>query len=325
MYCVVESASVLRLIFAAIGAFFVSWASCAFFIKRFNRWTRSAVREYVTELHKAKDQTPTMGGVPMIFAAILALLFLMPFKGPQTLLVMGALVFFGLIGGWDDWKKITCKKGISDRSKFIAQIVAAATSVALWFWMVQPATTLWLPGNWHIELGAGLFFLWAVWVILCTDNAVNFTDGLDGLAGSLLLINFVTFAVIALFLGQNELAEISVICASVLGGFLWFNLYPATVFMGDVGALGFGAALALVALMLHRELLIPLTGGLFVLEGVSVVVQKMGYRLRKIRVFKMAPIHHHFELSGMSETKITARFVLTTLILCLLALYLFLK
>lgn len=319
MFLLCESASVFHLIFVAICSFAFSLISCAFFIKIFKRWTRSAVREYVTELHKAKDQTPTMGGVPMIFAAIIVTAFLLPFAHAPIWIVIGALLLFGVIGGWDDWKKITCKKGIPDRTKFLAQIAASAFIVALWMWFLQPTTILWFPGNLTMQIGPTLFFGWAIWIILCTDNAVNFTDGLDGLAGSILLINFATYAVIAFFLGQFDLASLCVVLAAVLGGFLWYNVYPATIFMGDVGALSFGAVLALVALMLQREWLIPLTGGIFVLEGVSVVVQKIGYRFWKTRIFKMAPLHHHFELSGVPETKITARLVIVTVILCLCA------
>ncbi len=309
-----------RLGITALLSFFCSALLCGLFIRWFKQFTSSPIREFVTELHKTKDRTPTMGGLPMIIAALITATITLPLTMPTVWIPLLALSLFGLLGFWDDWAKITRHKGISDGTKFSAQILLAGGIVLLWYFFVHPSTDLIIPlaMGWAIPLG--LFFLgWAVWVILCTDNAVNFTDGLDGLAGTLLILNFTIFGLLACFLHEPQIAVVATLLAGVLAGFLWFNAYPAQLFMGDIGSLGFGAALAVIALMLKLECLIPITGGIFVLEGVSVVIQKWSFKLWRKRVFKMAPIHHHFELKGVPETKITARFIMVTTLLCICA------
>ncbi|HBL98548.1 TPA: phospho-N-acetylmuramoyl-pentapeptide-transferase [Candidatus Dependentiae bacterium] len=310
----------IRLGITGLLAFSSSALFCSIFIRSFKRLTSAPVREFVTELHKAKDKTPSMGGIPMILAALVTALITLPVSRPTIWIPLLTLVLFGLIGFWDDWAKITRGKGISDGAKFSAQIIASLTIVGLWYILCSPSTNLIIPLGTGWSFSIGLFFIaWAVWVILCTDNAVNFTDGLDGLAGTILVLNFVTFGALASFLHEPHSALSAVLMAGVLGGFLWFNAHPAKLFMGDVGSLGFGATLAIIALMLKLECLIPLTGAIFVLEGISVVIQKWGFKFWKKRIFKMAPLHHHFELSGVHETTITARFVIVTVLLCITA------
>lgn len=245
------------------------------------------------------------------------------------------LLLFAIIGFWDDVQKIIAKKGILERYKFSAQIMAAAIVVGLWYWIVQPATTITMPFFKNISIDAGLFFIpWCMFVIIAMSNAVNLTDGLDGLVSGPLITNFATFTIIAYLAGHFGLAnylhipfagtaEIAVIGASLIGaliGFLWYNTYPAQMFMGDIGALSLGAGLGFMALMCKQELLLPISGILFLVETVSVIIQVFWVKLFKKRLFKMAPIHHHFELLGWPEPKISVRFGILTAVFCLLAL-----
>lgn len=226
---------------------------------------------------------------------------------------------------WDDWSKIRRNKGIYAVKKFSLQLITSfiAISAALWFGVID--TTIVFPFFKWLMPDIGLFFiLWAIFVIVGTSNGVNLTDGLDGLAIGSLLPNFVMFSLIAYLAGHATFAsylqipfagsaEIAVISANLVGaslGFLWYNTYPAQIFMGDVGSLALGACLGLIALMAKQELLLPITGGLFVVETVTVVIQVLSYRLRGKRVFKMAPIHHHFELLGWQESRLPLALVL---------------
>lgn len=306
-----------------------------FFIRTSQTHFRALAREETPDTHRLKDNTPTMGGVfiiAVITATVLLWANLADFR-VWTMLV--TLWGFGLVGAWDDWAKITQNKGISEGRKFIAQSAVSALLVFFWGFFVGPSTELVIPIFKSLTFDLGLFFyLWAVWVILCTVNAVNFTDGLDGLATIALIFNFFTFGIIAYLVGHvffalylyvpfAGTAELAVVAAALIGallGFLWYNSYPAQMFMGDVGSLALGGAFAMMALMSKQECLIPIAGGLFVVEGISVVVQMASFRFFKRRFFKMAPLHHHFEMLGWPETKITIRFAIVTLLLCLLAL-----
>ena len=314
------------LLVAAPAASFILFVLFAPFFIRFSKkhWAPQA-REDTPATHRAKDYTPTMGGVLMMGTTMLVLLFL----GVATVALFSLmLIMFGFcaIGAWDDWNKIQYKKGISEWRKFIGQVIVASIGIKLWWYFANPSTMLYFPifTGLSFNLGPILFIFWCVWVIACTVNAVNFTDGLDGLATLTLLPNFVLFGLIALWLGQTDVALVAFTVIGSLLGFLWFNCYPAQIFMGDAGSLALGATLASIALMTKYELLIPLAGGMFVLEGVSVAVQKLYFKATRKRIFKMAPFHHHLELSGWPETKITMRFFIVTLFLCVLALGIFL-
>jgi phospho-N-acetylmuramoyl-pentapeptide-transferase len=247
---------------------------------------------------------------------------------------LACLFSFGLIGLWDDVNKIRNQKGISAFLKFGLQIGAALIITLMWLIFTCAPTTITLPFFKNIQPDLGFLFIpWATLVIVGCSNAVNLTDGLDGLAIGSLMPNFVTFALIAYLAGHYQFSEylhipfagtseIAVIGAILIGaslGFLWYNAYPAQIFMGDVGSLALGAGLALMALMAKQELLLLISGGLFVGEAISVIAQVVSYQLRGKRILKMAPIHHHFELLGWQESKITVRFSIITLVLCLLA------
>ena len=254
---------------------------------------------------------------------------------PQVWIFLFCILGFGALGFWDDWNKIRKNRGISSGIKFKLQvlvaflvIIALKIGTNLSSELVFPFFKLCTP-----DIG-WLFIPWAIFVLVGCSNAVNLTDGLDGLAIGSLLPNFATFSLICYLAGHYGIAhylhipfagtaEISIIGAILIGsslGFLWYNTYPAQIFMGDVGSLALGAGLALMAIMAKQELLLPIAGGLFVLETVSVVLQVLSVRFRGKRIFKMAPIHHHFELLGWPESKITARFGIISLVLCLLTL-----
>ncbi|NBX77785.1 phospho-N-acetylmuramoyl-pentapeptide-transferase [bacterium] len=254
---------------------------------------------------------------------------------PDVWLFLLALGLFGGIGLLDDVYKIRFKRGISARLKFRLQLLASILVTIAWLGAKRVDCMICLPfiKSWLIPVG--LFIVpWAMFVLIGTSNAVNLTDGLDGLAIGSLIINFSVFSVISYLAGHAEFshylhipfadsAEVVVVGAALIGaslGFLWFNAHPAQIFMGDVGSLSLGGALALMALISRQELLLGISGGLFVLETVSVILQYISVKYFKKRIFKMAPIHHHFELLGWPESQITMRFTIISMVLGLLAL-----
>ncbi len=292
-------------------------------------------RPFTPEAHQKKSNIPLMGGVLVIMVVVTTVLLWGNLTKGDVWLMLLSLLLFGGIGFWDDWKKIFYKKGFDAWQKFGLQLVAALCVVGAWQFFSHPNTMVWLPffKNIHPNLG-WMFFIWAAFILIGTSNAVNLTDGLDGLATSSLIANFLTFSLICYVAGHVKLAhylvipfagsaELAVVGGAVVGalfGFLWFNTYPAQIFLGDVGSLALGAALALMALISKQELLLSISGGLFVVEALSVIIQVLSYKLRGKRVFKMAPLHHHFELLGWPEAKITVRFGIISLVLCLIVL-----
>lgn len=305
------------------------------FIRLSRRFFRSKVREFTPETHKTKDSMPTMGGVLILATVLINSLLWCDLGNAQVWIFLLCLIGFGILGFWDDWSKIYGQKGISSGSKFKLQLLVATIVVVSLVLCTPFSTKLVFPFFKHFTPDLGLFFIpWAIFIVVACSNAVNLTDGLDGLAIGSLLPNFATFALICYLAGHWGMAhylqipfagtaEIAVIGATLIGsslGFLWFNAYPAQIFMGDVGSLALGAGLALMAIMAKQELLLSIAGGLFVLETVSVMLQVISVRYLGRRIFKMAPIHHHFELLGWPESRITTRFGIISLILCLLAL-----
>lgn len=299
------------------------------------RLFRSKAREYTPDTHRAKDDMPTMGGLFIIGALCGTMLIWCNLSDPATWLLMSSLILFGGIGFWDDWSKIRQKKGISERHKLYAQIFCAAALVIIWYGMYQPSTAVVLPFFKSHALNLGILAIpWWIFIIVGASNAVNLTDGLDGLAIGSLIPNFATFAIIAYLAGHTGFArylhipyaataELAIIGAALVGaslGFLWFNAYPAQIFMGDVGSLSLGATLGFMAVMTRQELLLAIAGILFVVEALSVMAQVVSYRYFKRRIFRMAPLHHHFELMGWRESKITIRFAIISCIACLCAL-----
>ncbi len=305
------------------------------FIDTSKKFFRSAARPWTPETHRVKDDMPTMGGLFIIAVVIINTLLWCNLYDVRVWLFLVVLVGFGLIGFWDDWAKIRYSKGISARVKFSMQSVVALVVMAALVSSGALAPVVCMPFFKYVCINLGLLYIaWGAFVIVGCSNAVNLTDGLDGLAIGSLIPNFATFTLISYIAGHKFFAwylqipfahsdQMAVVGSILVGaslGFLWYNTYPAQIFMGDVGSLALGAALAYMALVCKQELLLPIAGGLFVIETLSVIIQVLSYKLLGRKWFKMAPIHHHFELLGWPESRITTRFIIISLVLCLCAL-----
>lgn len=323
-----------RVMASLLTALILSFIFGSRFIEQSARF-RAAVREYTPQTHQVKNDTPTMGGMFVLLTTLVTALLWCDLTSFEVWIFLFCMFGFAAIGFWDDWSKIRFRKGIKDSHKFRAQIAVGTLAACAWYFLVAPPTEVCIPffKNFSPELGI-LLIPWAVFILIGTSNAVNLTDGLDGLAIGSLILNFGTFTIISYLAGNyafahylhipfTQTAEIAILGATLVGaslGFLWYNTYPAQIFMGDVGSLALGASLAFMALMARQELLLAIAGGLFVVETLSVIAQVYSFKYRGKRLFKMAPIHHHFELLGWPEAKITMRFGIISFILCLLAL-----
>jgi len=299
------------------------------------------IREEGPASHQSKRGTPTMGGILIITAVVLPTLLWADLFNAFIWIAVASTLLFGAIGFIDDYRKIIRKSnlGLTVGAKFALQVAVAAGLGILLVWLSGEDifnTRLSLPfiKSYTPDLG-WIYVLFVILVLAGSANAVNFTDGLDGLAIGSVLIASATFmvltyaaghAIVAEYLGIVNVkgsGELTVFCGSMVGaslGFLWFNCHPAEIFMGDVGSMAMGGALGITAVLVKQELLLVLVGGLFVLEALSVILQVGSFRLRGKRIFRMAPIHHHFELAGWSEGKIVIRFWILALIFSLLAL-----
>lgn len=324
-----------RAIVALLSAIFLSFVCGSWFIKASQKNFKVRPREWTPENHLKKGKTPTMGGIFIIIVCILNTLLWCNLGKISVWLFLFCLVGFGLIGFLDDWRKLHYSNGISARLKFGLQVFWALVIMVSWHLLVSPNASLCIPFLKKYMPYLGLWLIpWGVLVIVGTSNAVNLTDGLDGLATGPLMANFATFSVIAylaghrylahylhiIFTGSSEIAVIGATLVGILLGFLWYNTYPAQIFMGDVGSLALGAGLAFMALIARQEILLLLAGGIFVFETLSVIIQVFTFKLFGKRMFKMAPIHHHYELLGWKEAKITVRFWIVSIILSLLTL-----
>jgi phospho-N-acetylmuramoyl-pentapeptide-transferase len=298
------------------------------------------VRSDGPQSHLSKAGTPTMGGALILVAIVTATLLWADLANRFVWIVLGVTVAFGLIGFWDDYLKLVVgdSRGLIARYKYFWQSVAGlGAAIALYATAKTPIeTTLIVPFFKDFVLPLGpLFIVVAYFVIVGSSNAVNLTDGLDGLAimpavlvaGALGVFAYASGNVVfSNYLGIPYIAgtgEVLVICSAIFGaglGFLWFNTYPAQVFMGDIGALALGAALGVIAVIVRQEIVLFIMGGVFVMETVSVILQVGSYKLRGKRIFRMAPIHHHFELKGWAEPKVIVRFWILTVILVLVGL-----
>lgn len=302
-----------------------------------------SIREDGPSSHFSKQGTPTMGGVLIIAAVLITSLIVNDLGNRLIILVLLTTILFAAIGFIDDYKKFkVSKKGLSGRRKLLYQgsiativwayvyFIGLTGSHRIDLTLINP-----LSGNSFMYMGAFGMFLFIQITLMGTSNAVNITDGLDGLAIMPMIICSTILGVIAYFTGHIELSshlhlfytvgsgELSVFLSAVTGaglGFLWYNCYPAQIFMGDTGSLTLGGILGVIALLLKQELLLPVIGFVFVIEAISVILQVGSFKLRGKRIFKMAPIHHHFELSGLAETKVTMRFWITALICGIIAL-----
>lgn len=296
------------------------------------------VRADGPQSHLEKSGTPTMGGLMILFAVVFSTLLWADLKNIYVWLVLLATTGFGLIGFWDDLLKVTRRqsKGLMPRYKFGLQILLALAIGMILYKLPAYSTHLTVPFFKDYNPDLGWFYVaFAVLVIVGASNAVNLTDGLDGLAIGPVIVAALAYTVVAYVAGHKKFAEyllifyiegageLSIFCGAMVGaslGFLWFNTYPASIFMGDVGSLPLGGALGTVAVVSKHELLLLLVGGLFVIEALSVIFQVVSYKSRGKRVFLMAPIHHHFELKGWEEPKVVIRFWIIAIILALLSL-----
>jgi phospho-N-acetylmuramoyl-pentapeptide-transferase len=325
----------VRSIFALLTSIILAFILGEWFVKKFQNKFQSKVREDTPQKHQKKNSTPTMGGLLVLLVFFINTLLWNNLSKINVWIFTLCLAGFGLIGFLDDWSKICKDIGIKAKLKFNLQITFATVIMVLWYFLAKPNTELCIPffKNFTPVLG-WLVIPWGVFVIVSLSNAVNLTDGLDGLATGPLISNFSAFSIIAYLAGHKFFAdylyipfanssELAIIGATLIGTlivFLWYNTYPAQIFMGDVGSLALGAGLALMAIMARQELLLLIAGGLFVFETLSVVIQVLYFKKTGKRIFKMAPIHHHYELLGWSEPKITIRFWIISLILSILAL-----
>jgi len=298
------------------------------------------VRSDGPQTHLSKAGTPTMGGALILGAIAAAALLWADLANRFVWVVLLVTIAFGLIGFWDDYLKLVVgnSRGLIARYKYFWQSFAGlGAAIVLYVTAQAPAdTTLYVPFFKHFVVPLGVLFIpLTYFVIVGSSNAVNLTDGLDGLAIMPSVLVGTALGVFAYAAGNSIYApylgipyvagsgELLVFCAALAGaglGFLWFNTYPAQVFMGDVGALALGAALGLVAVAVRQELVLFIMGGVFVVETVSVIIQVASYKMTGRRIFRMAPLHHHFELKGWAEPKVIVRFWIITVILVLIGL-----
>jgi phospho-N-acetylmuramoyl-pentapeptide-transferase len=296
------------------------------------------IRSDGPERHRSKAGTPTMGGLLIVGTLIGTVLL---WGNLQNRLVWVALLVtagLAVVGALDDWRKLRHRRPLKIREKFAAQLaIGLALGAYLYAFPTDGVTTqLSVPfvKEWTPDLGAA-YIVFAALIVIGASNAVNLTDGLDGLAMGPVIVAALALGVLSYVAGHARLSEylyilkvkgageLTVFCGALMGasiGFLWFNSYPAEVFMGDVGSLALGGAIGTLALLAKAELLLPFIGGLFVVEAVSVILQVGSYRLTGRRIFRMAPLHHHFELMGWPETKVVIRFWILALLMALLAL-----
>ena len=327
-----------RTIYSMITALLVCFVIGPWIIRKLESLqARQVIRTDGPESHLQKQGTPTMGGVMILAAIVIPTLLWADLKNSYIWLTLFITVGYGIIGFVDDYKKVVEKnpKGLSARQKMFWQVLLAGAVAVYLFITPGFSEQLFFPffKNFHPDLWIW-FIPFAILVVVGASNAVNLTDGLDGLAIGPVAINAATYMLFAYVAGHATLSaylqvprvvgagELAVVCGAMVGaglGFLWYNSYPAEVFMGDVGSLSLGGTLGIIAVLTKQEILLVIVGGVFVVEALSVIFQVGSYKYRGKRIFRMAPIHHHFELKGVAEPKIIVRFWIITIILALVA------
>ena len=347
-----------RTAFASLTALFLCIALGPWLINKLRQFQIGQyIREEGPKSHQKKAGTPTMGGVLIIISIVIPTLLWADLRYPYVWIAIAALVAYGWIGFLDDYAKIAKHRnlGLSGKRKLLYQFFMGFAFAAIllvmrgygefstamnvpFFKQFQPSLLVQslLANPWTYVLGVAPFCIFVALVVVFTSNAVNLTDGLDGLAIGLMVIASGALTMLTYAGGHAQLAEylqlarnphtseLTIFCGSMTGaslGFLWYNAHPAEIFMSDVGSLGLGGAMAVVAVLIKQEVLLVFIGGIFILEAVSVILQVGSYKLRNgKRIFKMAPLHHHFEALGWTESKIIARFWIAGLVLALFAL-----
>jgi phospho-N-acetylmuramoyl-pentapeptide-transferase len=332
-----------RTAMAILTAMIVSFILGPWLIRRLRHFQiGQEIREEGPASHQSKRGTPTMGGLLILTAVIPTTLLWADLRNPFVWIAVVSMAAFGAIGFWDDYMKVAQKRnlGLTARGKFGLQIALGLGIGLLLYWMSYQGvfnTKLVFPFVKAFSPMLGLFFpFFVVLVLTGASNAVNLTDGLDGLAIGSFLIASTTFMLLAYAAGNAIVAdylgianvkgagELTIFCGALVGaslGFLWFNGHPAEIFMGDVGSMALGGALGTIAILIKQEFVLVIVGGLFVVEALSVILQVASFKSRGgKRIFRMAPLHHHFELSGWSETKVVIRFWIVAIIFALLGL-----
>ncbi len=330
------------------GPFFIRWLRR----RKIGQQIRGQGIPELYERHKGKAETPTMGGILILAAFFIAVLVCGNLQSMLVWLTMIAAAGYGTIGALDDWAKLSRRnhKGIPARTKLLYQSLVAAV-IALIVFFFPPETLFRTNENesvisashsittlfvkWLIPLGV-LYIPWVIFVLVGTSNAVNLTDGLDGLAIGCTLFVASAYALVAYLVGRTDFTtgylwivyvqgagELAICCAALVGAslaFLWYNCHPAEVFMGDTGSLALGGTIATIAVLVHQEFMLPVIGGVFVAEIVSVMIQVTSFKLTGKRVFRMTPLHHHFEQLGWPESKIITRFWIVAALLAVIGL-----
>jgi phospho-N-acetylmuramoyl-pentapeptide-transferase len=328
-----------RALIASLTALLLSFLFGPWLIRRLTaRQIGQHIRPDGPERHLAKAGTPTMGGTLILFSLVLATLLLADLTNFYVWVVILVTLGFAAVGFVDDYRKLRFanSRGLSGRAKLRWQFGIALAAGALLYLQPNFQTTLHFPFFKNVYADLGLLYIpFAAVVVVGASNAVNLTDGLDGLAIGPVMTTALTYGVFAYVTGNVKLAEylqipyiagmgeVAIFCAAMVCaglGFLWFNAYPAMMFMGDVGALPLGAALGMMALLTKQELVLLVAGGVFVVEALSVILQVGSYKLRRKRIFRMAPIHHHFELLGWPEPQIIVRFWIVSIVCAIAAL-----
>jgi phospho-N-acetylmuramoyl-pentapeptide-transferase len=332
-----------RTAWAALTALIISFIFGPWLIERMRRIKAGQyIRDEGPKSHQQKAGTPTMGGILINVAIVIPTILWADIRNPYIWIVLFVTFAYGAIGFIDDYRKLAKKQneGLTAKEKFTMQIaVALAAGLAIAYLPSihnNYSTVLTFPFFKALHLNLGFLYIpFIIIVLVGASNGVNLTDGLDGLAIGSTLIVAVTYTILTYAAGNFRVAdylriawvpqagELAVFCGAMVGaslGFLWFNAHPAEIFMGDVGSLALGGAIGCLAVMIKQEILLGLVGGLFVLEGMSVVLQVASFKLTGRRIFKMSPLHHHFELSGWRETKVVVRFWIIAIIFAMLAL-----
>lgn len=330
----------VRTFISFFTSFLLCWMWGPVFIRRLrDHQLGQTIRDDGPESHKKKAGTPTMGGGLILLSMLIPCLLWSDLFNPYVWAIVAVTWGFGIIGWIDDWLKVSKKntKGLSGKIRLVGEFLISGLAIAYLNHYAGLSTEVHVPLFKNLVFDLGLFFypVFGSFVIVGTANAVNLTDGLDGLAIVPVVISATTLGLFAYLAGHASLSsyltiphvagagELAPVAGAVVAaglGFLWFNTYPAQVFMGDVGSLSLGGFLGSMAVFTHNELLMIILGGVFVVEALSVITQVASFKLTGKRVFRMAPIHHHFELNGLTETKIIVRFWIVSILLAVLSL-----
>jgi phospho-N-acetylmuramoyl-pentapeptide-transferase len=331
-----------RSAWAAITALLISFVVGPYIIRKLQeKQVGEEIRDDGPKTHLKKAGTPTMGGIIILAAVLIPTLLWARLDSIYVQVIVISTVWMGIIGFIDDYLKVVKKypKGLIARYKLLGQLALGTLVGGILYFHPEFESTRalsTLPFFKNYEINFGPFYIpLVIFIITATSNAVNLTDGLDGLAIGLIGISALAWGAIAYVSGRTDFSdylnilylenagELTVFCAALVGGalgFLWFNSYPAKVFMGDTGSLALGSALGALAILLKKELLLPIIGGVFVAEEISVIIQVLYYKRTRKRVFRMAPLHHHFELSGWEEPRVVVRFWIIAILLALFSL-----